>query len=418
MQPIDRAKPAERCVFVANRLPWPLVDGWTRRTFHVVEALAAEWPVDLIVFDHGDATAQDAATRAFGGRVRIVTIPSKRWRRYLGLLRGLLGSRPLHVTAHEDPAFHAAVEEARDRTQARIWGAAGVYLAPYLPEQAGMVRFIDTHNIDSLAVARYAEVTRNPLRRWFTRRTAAQLRMVEREEFARAELVVVCSDPEIALVHDRAPRALGRVVPNGVDLDAFTMAPATTGPRPPSLLFFGRLDYFPNVDAIEYFRSEIIDRIRAEIPEVRVQIAGAGNAQAMTAAVRGHPAFDILGQVPDITATLADATMTIVPLRVGGGTRLKILEAMAAGRPIVSTSVGAEGIEVEDDHHLLLRDGATAFADGVIALVRDPARAQRLARAARQQAEARYSWQALGALLRDDIRAQLAASRPVTALSA
>lgn len=229
--------------------------------------------------------------------------------------------------------------------------------------------------------------------------------ILERESFARADLVLVCSEPEVALARERAPRATIRVVPNGVDLQEFQNEPASSV-RENTLLFFGRLDYFPNSDAIAYLTDEVMAPLLRRVPDARVRIVGTGDASAAREAARGHPAIDIIGEVPNIATEILAAAAVIVPLRVGGGTRLKIVEAMGAGRPIVSTTIGAEGLAVEDGVHVLLRDNGEAFADAAAQILQDPRRFESIGLAAKRLAESTYSWQAISESLRAELRAK------------
>ena len=177
--------------------------------------------------------------------------------------------------------------------------------------------------------------------------------------------------------------------PWDVDLSSFIPSEAPTDPC--TLLFVGVMNYFPNTDGVTYFVREVLPAIRAVHPDVRLKIVGMNPPEAVKLLGAGH--IEVTGVVDDPRPYLDSSTVVIVPLRVGGGTRFKIVEAMAKGKPIVSTRIGAEGIEVSHDRELLLADDADSFAREVGRLLTDPELAKRLGRAGRQLAEQRYSWE-------------------------
>jgi glycosyltransferase involved in cell wall biosynthesis len=180
------------------------------------------------------------------------------------------------------------------------------------------------------------------------------------------------------------------VVPNAVDVEHHRRQPGHPRPDGDTLLFFGSLGYAPNLDGILHFLDRIWPAVLARRPATRLEIVGPGAPPALLA--RRSAQVELIGFVEDLRPRLAGAAAVIAPLRLGGGTRLKILEAMAMGRPVVSTSLGAEGLEVRDGEELLLADEPAEFAGAVVRLLEDPRLGERLGRAARARVEQRYSW--------------------------
>ncbi len=406
-------------LFLANRLPWPLIDGWSRRTFHIVRQLAVQWPVRLIVFSDGDQARLDAAQTALGANVQIESVRRRPMRRLRGLTGSLFRDRPFHVAADSDASFARAVTQALRTGDVRLIGCAGVNMAGYfaLDHEHRALHIVDTHNIDSLVVDRFASLISDPFRRAFATLSGPQMRAWEESVFTDADLVVVCSTSEIALARQIAPNATVQCVPNGADV--LPAAPhLITDRNAPSLLFFGRLDYFPNIDALQFLRSTMIAPLRAQLPGFRVRIVGAGDVASLTALFRDVPEVEVIGFVDSLTDELARADAVIVPLRTGGGTRLKILEAMAAGRPVVSTTIGAEGIDATDGVNIVLRDEPDAFVQAIGEVVRDAAFANRIGKAARQLIVDRYSWDGIGHALRESVTARLVAKPAAMAADA
>jgi glycosyltransferase involved in cell wall biosynthesis len=187
-----------------------------------------------------------------------------------------------------------------------------------------------------------------------------------------------------------APQARTAVVPNGVDLDFFRAGATPAVRAPTTLLFFGAIDYHPNTDAMLFFAREVMPLLRSRVPRVRLCIVGRRPPEAVTA-LRG-PDVEVAGAVEDVRPYLERAAVVIVPLRLGGGTRLKILEALAMGKAVVSTTLGAEGLDVVPDRDLLLADDPATFAAQIRRLLDDPELAARIGAAGRRVVEARYGW--------------------------
>jgi glycosyltransferase involved in cell wall biosynthesis len=200
-------------------------------------------------------------------------------------------------------------------------------------------------------------------------------------------------------------------VPNGVDIDFFR--PAAIDSSPGTLLFNGVLDYHPNRDAVEYLLTQVLPRIRERRPDVRLKVVGRG-APAELERLR-RAGLEVTGEVPDLRPHLQEAAVVLVPIRMGGGTRLKVLEGLAMARPMVSTSIGCEGIDVRDGEHLLIADTADAFADQVDRILGDPALAARLGHAGRTLVEDRYSWDRAGDRLEDLYRSVVPAAAAAAA---
>ncbi len=269
-----------------------------------------------------------------------------------------------------------------------IW-AERLYLANNLHDVAGKT-IADLDDIESVKMRRQADT--EPLRfvRWAIRREADRLERAERDAARRFAHIVVCSDGDRSFFGASGDRVA--VLPNGVD-DTFLDLPAV--PRDPArLLFAGTLNYWPNQDALHFFCSEILPRVRARQPNVSLSIVGLNPSQSILDLHDGHGVF-VHPNVPDMAPFVQAAALSIVPLRVGGGTRLKILESLALGTPVVSTMVGAEGLDLQDGEHLLLADSPEAFAMAVVRALGDTSLRSRLAAAGRRRVAERYRWSSI-----------------------
>lgn len=216
--------------------------------------------------------------------------------------------------------------------------------------------------------------------------TLFKLQFYLRRQLARFQLCTVVSAPEKALLQRLAPQANIAIIPNGLDLAAYH---GFGGERHPNrLIFTGSLTFEPNYEAVCWFISQVYPHIQAKVADVELVITGDHGGRALPPA--GN--VTLTGYVKDVRPLLAEATISLAPIQHGGGTRLKILEAMALKTPVVATSKGAEGLEMVDGQHLLLADSPQAFAQAVVGLLNDPGRSQQLSRNAYQQLQNQYDW--------------------------
>ncbi len=244
------------------------------------------------------------------------------------------------------------------------------------------------HNVESSLWQRMAAMESNPIKKLSFTIESAKMTRYERATLGRFHHVIAVSEHDRRQMLQMNPASEITVVPTGVDTQKFNVAPASSA-QPPRVVFTGSMDWEPNVDAVDYFCAEIWPRIRAEFPDAIFQIVGRNpfaKVQRLASA-----SVEVTGTVPSVAEYLEKASVVVVPLRIGGGTRLKIFEAMAMGKALVSTSIGAEGLEVESGRDLLLADDASSFAGAVILLLRDAAIRRKFEEAAVRLA-AQYDW--------------------------
>jgi sugar transferase (PEP-CTERM/EpsH1 system associated) len=385
-------RPRGHALILANRLPWPLDDGWKVRTFHVLRGIALRARVTMLVFHpDSDAATADTARTAFGPGVRLLTVDPPRAYGPAALLRGISTRYPVHVWNQESAALRQQVRSIVEQDPIDFVVAESTFMARYLDlVPAGVPRLIDTHNIDSVTFSRYVMALRPGLRRAYAAVTVRKLAAFESATYRASDGVWVCSEIEREMVSAMAPGSRVWTVPNGVDTTFFDPAHR---PRsvPDRILFFGRLDYYPNIDGLGWFAREILPRIQARRPDVELQVVGAGAGRDLDA-IAALPGVRLIGRVADIRDSLGEASVVVAPLRVGGGTRLKILEALSMGRSVVSTSIGAEGLDVENGVNITLADDPETTANAVVSQLADPVAAARLGDCGRSLVRERYDW--------------------------
>lgn len=310
-----------------------------------------------------------------------------------GQLRSLVSRRSYEARSYGLPSLQRGLERvcAKFRPDAIVVEFAQMgYLR--FPDDVPVV--LDAHNVEYEIVERLAKIDGSLSRRVYSRINARKLRQEEAMLVARADGVAATSERDAALLARLAPGSRPVIVPNGVDCETF--APHSTDVNDPSVLFFGSMDYYPNTDAALHFAREIWPALRRTHPALTFEIAGR-RPPGSVLELESTEGIHVSGLVEDIRHSIACATVVVVPLRAGSGTRLKVLEAMAMGKPVVSTRLGIEGLDVEDGVHLQVADDPRQFADAVSRLLESPAERQRMGRAARELVERQYDWRQIAA---------------------
>jgi glycosyltransferase involved in cell wall biosynthesis len=257
-------------------------------------------------------------------------------------------------------------------------------------------QLLNCHNVEYVILRRYARVETNPLKKCYALAESNLMRDAERNGLAQIDGVMACSKDDLEILRTLCPACSVFVVPNVVD--TISIQPCEPEGRhggDRTLLFQGVMDWYPNRDAVQYFARTIFPRIRAECPDVRFVVAGRNPPLNFVEEFRSERKIEFTGTVPDMRPYLEAADVVVVPLRIGGGTRLKILEACAAGRPVVSTTIGAEGLDLRAGKEIIVVDDPSEFARGVVALLRNPVQRSLLSNHARSAVVERYSFSTL-----------------------
>ncbi len=396
-----------RILYFSTRPCWPVTSGAHLRDFHLARQLSMSHELLYLAFDSGAGGASSSQRLPELNNSRVVLVPRGKGYGTLQLVRGALGSEPISVLNYTTNAMRRELRRVLLAEPFDVVQVEGVHLCAYLPlirslaPKATIV--MDWHNIESELMDRYADNTGSAARRWYARRTARQLYNCEQRLLAECRAHTVCSEREQAQLLKRAPSAAVEVITNGVDVDFFAAAPAAaataTDSSRQSIVFVGSMSYHANIDAARYFVEDIWPAIRARRPELEFRIVGS-NPTAEVQAMRSQPGVVVTGTVHDVRPYYREALAVVVPLRVGGGTRLKVLEAMASGTPVISTSLGAEGLGVNHGSDILLTDDAASMADAVLSMHVHDERWQRLVENGRKMVAATYDWSIIGKKLR------------------
>lgn len=304
-------------------------------------------------------------------------------------LRSLITTRSFERLAHEGAPFQAALDRMLLRSRFDVVHIEGCAMANFtFPADVPVV--LDEQNVEYDVLHRVASVTRSLPRRLYNHLDYLKLRSEEERAWRTVDAVAMTSSRDESFVRRILPGARTAVVPNGVDVEFFT--PGSGPVERGTLLFFGEMGYYPNTDAMLFFIREVFPLLRRAGRAVKLVVVG----PSAPPAIRALASSDVIvtGAVPDLRPYLQAAQVVVVPLRVGGGTRLKILEAMAMGKAVVSTRLGAEGLDVTHGDDILLADGAQAMAAETRRVLEDDDLARGLGSAGRRLVESRYDWNA------------------------
>jgi sugar transferase (PEP-CTERM/EpsH1 system associated) len=383
-------------VWVKTELLHPVDKGGRIRTFHMLVELRKTHRVTYVCLDDGDASP-DAVERAAEYCDELIRVPLRRtpkgtWRFYVDLARNLFSSLPYAVAKYESPELRREIE--RVVADGDVDVVVCDFLTPSLnvPTGSASVRSVlFQHNVEAMIWRRHADVPQNPIRRAYMTAQWRRMRTHERKECARFDHVIAVSPEDEQVM--RADYGLSAVssVPTGVDTRYFQRDPSVVRSAT-ELVFTGSMDWMPNQDAISYMVTEILPRIRERIPDVTLTVVGRNPPPAICALADQQPFITVTGSVPDVRPYLARGAVFVVPMRVGGGTRLKIYEAMAMGCPVVSTTIGAEGLPLTNGDTIVLADDPLRFSEEVVALLKAPQAAAALAERAERLVRSEFGW--------------------------
>jgi glycosyltransferase involved in cell wall biosynthesis len=390
-----------KLLFLSQTLPFPPDSGTASRSYNVLRLLARDYDVTALCF-YRRATTPDlagslAALRGIASYVEAFPIEQEysRARMLADHTRSMLTGRAYTAFAYESGAFNRALRSHLAREQFVLAHLDSLDLGAYVPLLTGIPVVAVHQNVESALLRRRAANESSALRRAYLRQQARLMEGEERRWSPRVALNLAVSEADMQELRALVPNARFEMVPNGVDVEAFV--PGGDGARD-GIVFVGGMSWFPNADALEFFDDEILPLVRAR--DERVKVTWVGRAKPDVIASYAKRGIQLTGHVDDIRPYVAAAACYVVPLRIGGGTRLKILDAWAMGKAVVSTSVGCEGLDAVDGKNILIRDDPAAFASAVTTVLRDPGLRAALERNARTTAEQRYSWNVIGETMR------------------
>lgn len=397
-------------LFLSQIVPYPPHGGVLQRGYNLVRELGRDASVHLLAFVHPDVlpnaatleVSRDALQKHCAAVEYFPLWPkASPVHRMAGLAAAAFSSLPFSVLAHRSSAFRRRVAELVKTKRFDVIHVDTIALAQFLDQGWSIPTVLTHHNIESQLMERRAGAENGLLARMYLRRETRKLLTYEAEMSGTFDVNVFVAQTDEQTLMGRVPGLRTAIVPNGVDVEYFT---PNQGKQQPALIYTGGMNMFANRDAVMYFLNEIWPLVREQVPDVRFFAVGQDPPKELLDLAARDPQVVVTGYVTDIRPFVHDVSVYVVPLRVGGGTKLKVLDAMAMGKAMVTTSIGCEGIEVRSGEHLLVADSPEQFADETVTLLRDPSRRSTLGRSARELVERRYSWKMIGGQLLEAYR--------------
>ncbi|MEZ4861309.1 MAG: glycosyltransferase family 4 protein [Caldilineaceae bacterium] len=381
-----------RSAVITPYYPWPADTGGKLRSYYLLRGLAQYAEVDLYTVYYGDPPAAGPLGQlCHAVHMTPLQPPPVRWPQ----LRTLLNPQPRSVEYFRTAASMAAIRKQLSQPYDLLI-CDEISMAPYLaelPNHRATPRIVMRQKIDYLHYAEMAQSRPLGMPKLLDWLEARRLKRHEYAAMAAYDGAVVCSAEDAALAAQQGNHLPIEIIVNGADIDYFT--PERRPDPEPTLLLLGTMHYYPNIDAVLYFFQQMYPALRQAIPQLKVLIVGHLPPPEIIA-LGQKPGVTVTGSVPDVRDYMRRSWAMAVPLRLGGGTRLKIVESMVSGLPVVTTRVGAQGLDAQHNQHLLLADSPSDFVQQTIRLLQDPTLQRQLADQALILARATYSWQSLG----------------------
>ena len=379
----------------------PLDKGGKLRTWHLMRQLARRHDISYLSFaDPTSSPADVCGMREVASEV--VTIPRSETPKgtakfYTEAARYLVDRIPYAVAKYRSSEYRAAIERLLARNTFDAVVCDFLVPAVNVPERLPCRSILFTHNVEAEIWRRHADNAGNPLSRLLLTQQWERMLRFERAALNRFDLVLAVSETDSHTFERLYPGTVTapvHVVQTGVDTAFFSPVKERTPARRAHLVFTGSMDWLPNEDGMEYFVREIFPVVRRHEPEATLSIIGRSPTPAVKR-LADVPGIHVTGRVDDVRPHVAEGTVYVVPLRIGGGTRLKIFEAMSMGKAVVSTTIGAEGLPVTAGQNIVIADDPAQFADSIVRLIRDDDTRRRIETEARQLVVEKYDWSAV-----------------------
>lgn len=378
-----------RILIVSPELPYPPAWGFAIRVSRVLALLSRHHTVSLLSYARDGDDDKVRALAATCHSVHTVREPSdSAMAKRIGQMTSMLSSGSYHGRYLFTEEMQRKLDELTSQERFDIIQVETSQMVAFRFDPRAALAVVE-HDIVYELLGRMATSERSVLRRAYNAAEARKYKREEIERWKQASACVVTSSREVPIVRQAGITVPVLVAPNGVDVEYF--APSSEAPEPDTMVMTGLMRYRPNIDAAAFFIAEVFPQILAARPNARIYIVGGDPPEEVTRLASEH--VIVTGGVPDVRPYVRRASVVVVPLRMGGGTRLKVLEGLSMKKAMVSTSIGCEGIDVEDGTHLLIRNDADSFAKAVLQLLDAPAAGASLASAGYELVGRQYRWE-------------------------
>lgn len=385
-----------KILWLKTELLHPVDKGGKIRTYHMLKELKRHHHITYLTLDDGTADP-DALEKAEEYAHEVITVPHRvapkfGVRFYAELVANLFSPLPYFISKYRAQAMTRKISEVLKEDRHDILICDFLQSSINLPEEISIPSLLFQHNVEAMIWKRHADVATNPIKKAYLESQWKRAVDFERNTCRRFDSVIAVSAEDAAVFRSEYGLQCVFDVPTGVDTAFFARRNDDTASGP-NLVFTGSMDWLPNHDAINWFINDILPTIRHEVPDVSLTVVGRDPFPELRELARRYPNITVTGRVPDVRPLMKNAAVYVVPIRIGGGTRLKIYEAMAMGLPVVSTTIGAEGLPLTDGNELLLKDTVNDFANSVIRLLKNDREAVALGIRAAKRVRSEFGWQ-------------------------
>lgn len=386
-----------KVLVIDEEIPFPLNTGKRIRTWNLLCRLKGRHDISFLSWGLGNAPAEFKGIRflGFGKDLPVLRGPVF----YSALALNLFSPRPFSVDRHVTVEVRRMVRKLLERER---FDLVHCEWTPYVEAMRDLSTdyptILSSHNVEAKIWERYLRTETNPLKREYIRIQYRKFERFERQAALSCSHVTAVSHKDASVFHSYGCEKV-TVVPNGVDEVYFHVGEHKLRPR--SMVFTGSMDWRPNQDGVAHFLKNIFPLVRKRISDATVTVVGRNPPEWLSGMVREIPGVRLTGTVDDVRPFIAESALYVVPLRVGGGSRLKILEALAMNKPVLSTTIGAEGLHLNDGEHLLLRDTPQAFSDAAVEALLEPDKFTGLAERGRKRVLECYTWDKIALALND-----------------
>jgi polysaccharide biosynthesis protein PslH len=384
-----------KILWLKTELLHPVDKGGRIRTYQMLKELRKEHEITYLTLDDGNA-APDARNLSNEYCSNLITVPhsvapkfSPRF--YAEIAGNLFSELPYFLAKYHSPAMRQKIEDVLAENAHDILVCDFLHPAINLPDEINIPTLLFQHNVEAMIWKRHYQVANNFGKRAYLRSQWHRAVAFEKQACSRFDAVVAVSKDDAEVFRSEYGHCLVFDIGTGVDTDYFTPVNGDRTTKP-NIVFTGSMDWLPNSDAVQWFIKEIFPLIKQEVPEATFTVVGRDPFPDLLELAERDPAIRVTGRVDDVRPYMREAAVFVVPIRIGGGTRLKIFEAMAMGLPVVSTTVGAEGLPITDGKELHLRDSDKAFSDAVISMIQNEHEAVTFSDAGLRTVRDKYAW--------------------------
>lgn len=398
-----------KILWLSHLIPYPPKGGVLQRAYYLLREASKYHQIDLLAFNQPDligplfSSVDEGVSEAKShlgdlcNSVKFFEIHSEKSSlgRYFLALKSLITKDPYNINWLKSVEYSDAVRQLVNGTQYDLVHFDTISLIPFINDVGDLPIVLDHHNIESHMLLRRGDKESNLLKSWYFHQEGERLQRVEEAICKRVALNITCSDMDSERLLAISPDSRVETVPNGVDESFFLESDESRGINN-KLLFVGTLNWYPNIEAVNFIADKLWVKLKKQIPDVIFDIVGANPPNSITPLSRVDNNFRVHGFVDDVRTYFSDADIFVCPIQDGGGTKLKILDAMSMGKAIVAHPIACEGISVVDNESVCFAETADEYVEIIVLLLNDPAEIKRLGTAARKLIENKYTYTAIG----------------------